>query len=170
MNIPLASVVSVCLLLGSCSYAKELWTEPEPEDLMGESLYLEEAGTNVEIDLGPGAETLLTQYQTVKEENIKLRQSLAALQAEREGLQASLEEARNEVSAERSLRAQADAESGALRKSRREMEAVILSLSIARARLEQENLLLHIDRVEKNLAELKAAPPVEAAAPPRIRR
>lgn len=170
MSIPHVSALSVCLLLGACSFASELWTEPEPEDLMGESLYLQEAGTNVEIDLGPGAETLLTQYQTVKEENIKLHQSLSALQAEREGLEASLEETRNEVKAERNLRAQADAESGALRKSRRELEAKILSLSIARAKLEQENLLLHIDRVEKNLNELRSAPPTEASALPRIRR
>ena len=165
-----STVLLTCLLLGSCSYAKDLWQEPEPEDLMGESLYLEEAGSNIEMDWGPGQENLLHTFSALKDESIGLKQSLAAMRTKREGLEASLEETHKELNAERSLRAQEQAENESLRKSRRELESKILSLSIAMARLEQENLLLHIARAEKNLDDLRNPRSTEAAAPPRIRR
>ena len=68
-----SAMLSACLLFGSCSYAKDLWEEPEPEDFMGESLYLEEAGTNIEMDWGPGQENLLHSFSALKEESIGLK-------------------------------------------------------------------------------------------------
>jgi len=158
------------LVFGSCSYAKGLWTEPEPEDLMGDMPYLEQAGSNIEIDWGEGQPTVLNRLSALQEENSGLKQRLAAAQANRERLDASLEEVRKQIDTERNLRRQADADSDSLRGSRRELEAKILSLSIAMARLEQENLLLHIDRVTENLESLRVSSPIGDPAPPRSRR
>lgn len=159
-----------CVLLGSCSSTGTEWAEPEPEELMGEGGWLEQAGANITMDLGPGQKTLLSEYSTLREEYIALKQSLSSMEAEREGLEASLEDLRNELKEERNLRAQADAESDSHRKSVRELEAKILSLSIKMAKLEQENLTLKIDKVTQNLESLRAAPTSEGATPPRIRR
>ena len=114
--------------------------------------------------------TLLNRLSALQEENSELKQRLASAQANRERLDASLEETRKQIDAERNLRSQADADSDSLRGSRRELEAKILSLSVAMARLEQDNLLLHIDRVTENLEALRASPPGGEAAPPRTRR
>ncbi len=162
--------VLACLVFGSCSYAKDLWEEPEPEDLMTDTPYLERGGSSIEIDWGEGQPTLLNRLSALQEENSELKQRLASAQANRERLDASLEETRKQIDTERNLRSQADADSDSLRGSRRELEAKILSLSVAMARLEQENLLLHIDRVTENLESLRASPPGGEAAPPRIRR
>ena len=158
--------VLACLVFGSCSYAKGLWTEPEPEDLMGDTPYLEQAGSKLEVDWGEGQPTVLNRLSALQEENSELKQRLAAAQANRERLDASLEEVRKQIDTERNLRRQADADSDSLRGSRRELEAKILSLSVAMARLEQDNLLLLIE----NLESLRASSPVGDPAPPRSRR
>ena len=91
-----------------CSSTGTEWAEPEPDELMEESGWLEQAGGNVTIDWGPGAKSLLTEYSTLKEELIALKQTLSSMEAEREGLEASLEETRNELKEERNQRAQSD--------------------------------------------------------------
>ncbi len=167
MNISYVSALSACLLLGSCSIAGE-WIEPDPEELEGSHLH--DAGPSTTIDLGPDEKTLLQRLVTLTEENIKLRQSYDALKAEGKGLEASLVQSRNDVSRERNLKDQAEADSDMQRKSKRALEAKVLSLSITNAKLEQENLMLQIVETERALYELRSAPPMEAAAPPRIRR
>lgn len=167
MNISYVSALSACLLLGSCSIAGE-WIEPDPEELEGS--HLQDAGPSTTIDLGPGQKTLMQTLQSLSEENIRLRQDFDALSAENQGLAASLTQARNDANRELNQREQAEAESDTLRKSRLELEAKVLSLSITKAQLEQENLLLQIGRTTRILDELRSAPPVEAAAPPRTRR
>ena len=160
----------VCVLFASCSSTATEWAEPEPEELMGESGYLEQAGGNVTIDWGPGAKSLLNEYSTLKEELIALKQTLSSMEAEREGLEASLEQARDALKEERGQRAQSDAESDSNRKAVRELEAKVLSLSIRMAVIEQENLTLKIDKVTRNIESMRTAPGLEGAAPSGIRR
>ncbi len=66
---------------------------------------------------------------------------------------------------EKALRAQAEAETEQLRQRRRDLEARILSLSIEKAKLEQQNLLAKIDALQQTLDQ-SPTEAVEAAAAP----
>jgi chromosome segregation ATPase len=155
---------ALLLLLAGCAAADSLLYEPKPEDpLDGYTGSLQQAGVNTEMDWGPKQDLLLGEFKTLKEDHARLQKDLDKVRAENQNLKARLDGEGKSLAGERTLRAQAEAEVRNLQQKRRELEARILSLSIEKAKLEQQSLLGRIAELQKIV---EAAPaPVEAAAP-----
>lgn len=160
-------VISALLgMLYSCSAASELLLEPAPNDpLDGYEGSLAEAGVSTDVDWGPQQEMLLSQFKTVQEERAALKKLLEQRLSENENLKASLAAERETVDSERRQRAQSEAEVERLRRTRHDLEAKILALSIENSKLEQISLLAKISNMEQSLRELAPATTDETAAP-----
>jgi hypothetical protein len=148
------------LLPIGCSTATDLLYEPAATDpLDGYKGSLANGGVNTEMDWGPKQNLLLSQFKTL---------------AENQNLKAQLANDSSALQKERALRAQAEAETELLRQRRRELEARILSLSIEKAKLEQQNLLGKIEALQRQIEQgsmqqgsMQQGPvPMEAAAAP----
>ena len=149
------------LAFAGCETASNLIFEPAPDDpLDGYEGSLAQAGINTELDFSPQQSTLLGKYKELMERNQKLAEEKAELEAENQNLQAQLQAERNELEKEKSLRAQAEAETASLRSKSRDFQAKILSLSIEKAKLEQERLLHEIAALDAQMrkAEVGATP------------
>jgi chromosome segregation ATPase len=160
------------LLPIGCSTATDLLYEPASTDpLDGYKGSLANGGVNTEMDWGPKQNLLLSQFKTLNELKIKLENELSQKDAENQNLKAQLANDSSALQKERALRAQAEAETELLRQRRRELEARILSLSIEKAKLEQQNLLGKIEALQRQIEQgsMQQGPvPMEAAAvPPR---
>ena len=155
--------------LGGCRSAASLFIEPSPTDpLDGYKGVLAEAGNRTEMDWGPKQELLLDQFTALTESKKKLEKRCGELEAMNQNLQSQLGDEGKLLAKEKALRAQAEAETEQLRERRRELEARILSLSIEKAKLEQQNLKAKIDALSATLDQ--AVQPAEATAtPPRSR-
>ncbi len=153
------------LLLCSCQSASNLLFEPKATDpLDGYQGSLAQAGINTEMDWGPKQNLLLSEFKTLKETHVRTEKRLDQVLAENQNLKSQLSSEGSTLQKERALRAQAEAETELLRQRRRELEARILSLSIDKAKLEQQNLLTKIDALRQSMEQVNPAP-VEAAAP-----
>ncbi|HEX5053675.1 MAG TPA: hypothetical protein VFZ65_17985 [Planctomycetota bacterium] len=154
------------MALCSCKSAAELLYEPKATDpLDGYEGSLAQAGINTSMDWGPKQNLLLSEYKSLKESHARLEKRLDQLLAENQNLKTQLGSETSSLQQERTQRAQSEAETELLRQRRRELEARILSLSIEKAKLEQQNLLSKIDALNQSL-QPPANQPVEAAAPP----
>jgi len=152
--------------LGGCRSAANLFIEPSPTDpLDGYKGVLAEAGNRTEMDWGPKQELLLDKFTALTESKKKLEKRCGELEAENQNLQAQLGDEGKRLTKEKTLRAQAEAETEQLRERRRELEARILSLSIEKAKLEQAALHGKIQQLSASLESLNATA-VEAASPP----
>jgi septal ring factor EnvC (AmiA/AmiB activator) len=161
-------VLMLMLLAGlcGCRTASELLYEPAADDpLDGYQGSLASAGINTEMDWGPKQSLLLAEFKTLKEAHAQLEKRLDEIRSENQNLKAQLTGESGSLQREKSLRAQAEAETELLRQRRRELEARILGLSLEKAKLEQQSLLAKIDALQVSLAQ-ETAEPVEAAAPP----
>jgi len=152
-------------MLVACK-APDLMYEPRPDDpLDGYAGGLTQAGVNTEIDWGPKQTLLLSGYQALKEQEVKLRRDLEASHAENRNLQARLNQEGDALQHERTLRVQAEAEVQNLRNRRRDLEARILSLGIEKAKLEQAALLGKIANLQRTLEDISPSSGVPAAPP-----
>ena len=161
-------VVSALALLSlcGCRSASELIFEPKATDpLDGYEGSLAQAGINTEMDWGPKQNLLLSEFKTLKETHSRLEKRLEQMLAENQNLKNQLGSEGSALQKERALRAQAEAETELLRQRRRDLEARILSLSIEKAKLEQQNLLAKIDALQQTM-EQSPTEAVEAAATP----
>ncbi len=161
-----APVLLSLVLLAGCQSASELIFEPKATDpLDGYAGSLAQAGINTEMDWGPKQNLLLSEFKALKENHARLEKRVDQLLAENQNLKNQLGSEGTSLQRERAARAQAEAETEQLRQRRRELEARILSLSIEKAKLEQQNLLAKIDALQ---ATMEQAPTeaVEAAATP----
>ena len=159
-------LVPLLLLLTGCQTASDLIFEPKATDpLDGYEGSLAQAGINTEMDWGPKQNLLLSEFKTLKETHAQLEKRLDHVIAENQNLKNQLNNEGSSLQKERALRAQAEAETELLRQRRRELEARILSLSIEKAKLEQQNLLTKIDALRRSM-EQAAPETVEAAATP----
>lgn len=156
-------------LFAGCRAASGLLLQPKATDpLDGYKGSLAEAGINTEMDWGPKENRLLTEFTTLKEAHHKLERRVEQLVAENLNLTSRLGSEGTSLQKEKALRAQAEAETELLRQRRRDLEARILSLSIEKAKLEQQNLKAKIDALSATLDQ--AVQPAEASAtPPRSR-
>lgn len=166
---PFARVLAPLLLvpfLFGCRAASELIFEPKATDpLDGYAGSLAQAGINTEMDWGPKQNLLLSEFKTLKETHSRLEKRLDQLLAENQNLKNQLGNEGSALAKEKALRAQAEAETEQLRQRRRDLEARILSLSIEKAKLEQQNLLAKIDALQQTM-EQSPTEAVEAAATP----
>ena len=161
------ALTALAVLLSSCSLLKRELTKPTAEaPLSREQQYLSKGSVSTELDLGPDQKLLLDEFTTLKSQKIALEGQVHELRVANEGLRASLKQAEEERDRTRRASAVADAESERVRKVLHEREAKILSLSMEKARLHQENLLLRIGDIEKQIEDVRAAQAAEAAAEP----
>lgn len=145
--------------------APDLLYEPKPDDpLDGYQGTLAEAGVSTEMDWGPKQEYLLDGFKTLRAEHAKLQRRHDELLASNQGLEAKVGQGEESLARERTLRAQAEAETEALRRKRRELEAQILGFGLEKARLEQTVLQTKIAELQRALDALAST--TEAAAPP----
>jgi hypothetical protein len=158
---------SLALALGSCSLLEKELTKPTQENpLSKEQQYLSKGSVSTELDLGPDQKLLLDEFTTLKSQKIALEGQVHELRVANEGLRASLKQAEEERDRTRRAGAVTEAESERVRKVLHEREAKILSLSMERSRLQQENLLLRIGEIERQIEDVRAAQAAEAAAEP----
>ena len=159
----------VVFSFAGCTSTGNLLYEPAPTDpLDGYKGILSQAGTNTEMDWGPKQEYLLTEFRTLKNAHAELERRCEDLRAENGNLKNQLGSEASKLQREQSLRVQAEKETDLLRQRRRDLEARILSLSIEKAKLEQQNLKAKIDALSATLDQ--AVQPAEATAtPPRSR-
>jgi hypothetical protein len=149
--------------LYSCQSASELLYQPKPEDPNDGISSLPQAGVNTVMDWGPGQGLLLKDYTDLKIEKAHSQKLLDEKVAENLTLQAQLSAEKESKQKELNLRLQSEALVESLQKSKRELEARILSLAIEKAKLEQTNLLAEIARLQRSLEDVGTA--TEAAAP-----
>lgn len=155
------------LLLCGCRSPSDLIFEPKATDpLDGYEGSLAEAGINTEMDWGPKQNLLLSEFRTLKETHARLEKRLEQLMAENQNLKNQLGSEGSALQKEKALRAQAEAETEQLRQKRRELEARILSLSIEKAKLEQQNLLAKIDALQQSMDQAHTETVEAAATPP----
>lgn len=152
--------------LVSCETATNLVFEPEPTDpLDGYEGSLAQAGINTDMDWGPKQSLLLSKYKTLLETHAQLKKDHEETLAINQNLQSQLHGEQSSLATEKSLRAQAEAETERLQKRNRDHEAKILSLSIEKAKLEQAQLRTLIADLQKTVEE-NAVNPANAAAKP----
>lgn len=158
-------VVALLALLASCATGSGGLMEPKATDpLDGYKGSYAEAGVNTEVDWGPKQNLLLSEFTSLKEAHNKLKARVDQLVAENSNLTTRLSNEATSLEREKSLRAQAEAETELLRTRRRELEARILNLSIEKTKLEQANLKAKIDAL--NIALEQGAGPANASASP----
>jgi hypothetical protein len=165
-------VVAVALgVFAACTSQSGGLLEPKATDpLDGYKGSYAEAGVNTEVDWGPKQNLLLTEYTSLKDAHHKLQRRVEQLVAENANLTTRIANEATAYEREKSLRAQAEAETELLRNRRRELEARILNLSIEKSRLEQAELKARIDALNATAAaEAAAANTPPPAAPPRNR-
>jgi len=165
-------LVGALLLVSTsgCKSAAHLLYEPKPEDrLDGYDGSLSQAGINTTMDWGPRQNGLLAEFTTLKETEVALRRELERELAEKSNLQARLNAEAELAQREKTQRVQAEAQAELRNQQLRERDALILSLRIEKAKLEQQNLLGKIDALNQTLQQ-GPANPVEAAATPPGRR
>lgn len=151
------------MLFASCETATNLMFEPEPNDpLDGYEGSLAQAGINTDMDWGPKQNLLLSKYQTLLEENAQLKKDNEELLAQNQNLQSQLGNEQSSLEQEKGMRAQSEAETDLLRQRIRDRDAKILSLSIEKAKLEQERLRHQIAALNDSMGQM--AQPKEAAA------
>jgi hypothetical protein len=160
-------------LLGACATGSGGLMEPKATDpLDGYKGSYAEAGVNTEVDWGPKQNLLLSEFTSLKEAHTKLKARVDQLVAENANLTTRLANEGTSLEREKSLRAQAEAETELLRTRRRELEARILNLSIEKTKLEQANLKAKIDALNIALeqgAEGTTTTTNPPATPPRQR-
>jgi len=156
------------LTFASCETASNLILGPEPTDpLDGYAGSLAQAGINTDMDWGPQQSGLLTQYKTLIEQHSQLKKQHEEVLATNQNLQSQLNGEQSSLSTERGLRLQAEAETERLRQTNRNHEAKILSLSIEKAKLEQDSLRRQIAALEETISATAASTAEAAAQPPR---
>jgi hypothetical protein len=160
----LALLASCFALLASCSAMHDQMTQPAEEPpLQPEDSYLQRGGVSNQLDLGPDQRLLLDEFTALKAAKINLETRMSEIEAANESLRASLRQTEEERDKERRLRAGAEAEVERLSATLHEREAKLLNLSIEKAKLNQDNLLLRIASLQRQLDEIEAsaAPPAE---------
>ncbi|MFN6145761.1 MAG: hypothetical protein ACK5AL_05345 [Planctomycetota bacterium] len=173
-SLPLRSFAGAVALglFAACATHSGGLLEPKATDpLDGYKGSYAEAGVNTEVDWGPKQNLLLTEYTSLKEAHQKLQRRVEQLVAENANLTTRIGNEATSLEREKSLRAQAEAETELLRNRRRELEARILNLSIEKARLEQAELKARIDALNAAAAAAEGAEAAQSppAAPPRNR-
>lgn len=155
------------LLFASCETATNLMFEPEPNDpLDGYEGSLAQAGINTDMDWGPKQELLLSRYKTLLEDNAQLKKDNEELLSQNQNLQSQLSSEQSSLEQEKGMRAQSEAETDLLRQRIRDRDAKILSLSIEKAKLEQERLQHQIAALNDSI-NAPIQPKEAAAKPPR---
>jgi hypothetical protein len=165
-------LVGALLLVSTsgCKSAANLLYEPKPEDrLDGYDGSLAQAGINTTMDWGPRQNGLLAEFTTLKEKEAELLRELERERAEKFNLQTRLNQETEAAQREKAQRVQAEAQADLRNQQLRERDALILSLRIEKAKLEQQNLLGKIDALNQALQQ-GPVNPVEAAATPPGRR
>lgn len=152
----------------SCETATNLVLGPEPTDpLDGYEGSLSQAGINTDMDWGPKQSLLLSKYKTLLEQHSQLKKDHEELIATNQNLQSQLNGEQSALELEKGMRAQAEAETERLRQTNRNHEAKILSLSIEKAKLEQESLRRQIAALEETITAASPAATEATATPPR---
>ncbi|MBL8726178.1 MAG: hypothetical protein JNK49_19185 [Planctomycetes bacterium] len=158
-------LLATLMLLGGCKTAAGLFSEPKPQDrLDGYEGSLAKAGVNTEMDWGPKQDHLLARFSALTEEHAKLQRELADEKAKNRNLENQVVSETSAGQREKSQRAQIEAQLELKNQKLREQEAMILSLRIEKAKLEQQTLLSRIDALNQVL-QVGAPGTVEAAAP-----
>lgn len=161
-------IVLPLLALVSCETAANLVFEPEATDpLDGYEGSLAQAGINTDMDWGPKQSLLLSKYKTLLETHSQLKKDHEETLAINQNLQSKLLGEQSELTKERSKSAQAEAETERLRQRNREHEAKILSLSIEKAKLEQDKLRSLIADLQETVNAQAASTAEASAKPPR---
>ena len=156
------------LAFTSCETATNLVLGPEPTDpLDGYEGSLAQAGINTDMDWGPKQSLLLSKYKTLNEEHVRLKKEHEELIATNQNLQSQLSGEQSALTLEKGMRAQAEAETDRLRQANRNHEAKILSLSIEKAKLEQESLRRQIAALEETITASSQTATEATATPPR---
>ena len=157
------------LVLCGCKSASDLRGPKATDPLDGYEDHLARTGTDAEIYWGPKQNLLFSEYKTLQEAHIQLGKRLDQVLVENQDLKTQLDRDGSSLQKERTLRAQAEAETELLRQRGRELEARILGLSIEKAKLEQQILQAKIDALRQLLEQEGPAAAEAAPAPPRSR-
>lgn len=161
---PLRVILPLMLLIGCESTGNLLYETEASDPLDGWEGSLSEVGINTELDWGPKQHRLLTDYRELLELRTYLEDENKRLQAVNQNLKNQLDNELASLDEERGVRAQAEAETERLRKAIRERDAKILSLSIEKAKLEQDRLRSQIAELDEILQVVENNA-VEASAP-----
>ena len=160
--IRLLPTLALLLLCGCNAAESRKHKATDPPD------HLARTATDEEIYWGPKQNLLFTEYKTLQDSHVALEKRADQLNAENQSLRAQLDREGGNLQRERTMRAQAEAETEALRQHGRELEARIVELSIEKAKLEQQILLAKIEALRQLLDDHPASAQ-PASAPPRGR-
>jgi hypothetical protein len=148
-----------------CETANELLFEPpitDPND--GLEGNLAQAGMSTEMDWGEGQGTLLSEYQKLNQSYARLQKQSEELRAQNQNLLSQLTSVQAELEDEKGLRTQAESQLAMKSQDVRQREAKILTLSIEKAKLEQERLQHKINALNDSMTNIPT--PTEATATP----
>ncbi len=148
-----------------CETANNMLFEPainDPND--GFEGNLSQAGISTEMDWGEGQASLLSAYKKLNERHRLLEQESEELRAQNQNLQSKLTSVQTELEEEKGLRVQAESQLALKSQDVRRREAKILTLSIEKAKLEQERLQQKINALNDSMTRIPH--PIEAAAKP----
>ncbi|HEX6812197.1 MAG TPA: hypothetical protein VF384_11280 [Planctomycetota bacterium] len=157
------------LLLCSCQSGPDQRTPRTADRSDRNESHLARSGTDAELYWSPKQNLLFSEYKTLQELHSQLEKRHDRLLAENQNLKAQLEREGSNLHKERSMRAQAEAETTLQQQRGRELEARILGLSIEKAKLEQQILQARIDALRQQLPQDAPAAAEPAPAPPRDR-
>lgn len=158
-------VVTSLSLLASCGSLSDL-LRPAPEGGMDTSEAYLRGGPNTQIEMGADEETMLERYSALQRARTELDDLLKEEKAFNEQLSTRMAQTEEELDEERRMRVAAEQEMERLSQRARDLEAKVLSMSIDRAKLEQELLLLRISSLQRELDDMNAATAAADAVSP----
>ncbi len=163
----LLSGALAAVLLGSCSSTHEdLWVPDEAPVDADESYLTDEEGFQQHLDLGAGSEPLLTRFQRVLNEKVRLEQREKELLTEIDALRSSLQREQEEKEAERRLRAGAEADMERLRRLKADRDLKVLHLQMQVADLQRTKIQLEIAGLERQIEAIDRRAAQPPAQPP----
>ena len=162
----LVALTLLTLCLAGCRLPDVLSTQPsEDDDIDGLTDMYATAGTSTQMDYGPGQQSLLDTVIELQAANRELERKVKELHEENSTLNAGLAGEGDLLQRERAQHAQTRAALQSIETERRSLQAQILSLSIEKAKLQQEALLGKIANLDRTLEELTPSAVVATSAP-----
>jgi chromosome segregation ATPase len=143
----------------------EFLSSPAKEGPIDPSANYLRGGPNTEVELGADEQAMLESYSGLTKLKTQLETKIQELESHAEIQATRLTRTEESRDQEQHLRLGAEKEVERLAKQVGDLQAKVLSMSVERARMEQELLRMRIQSLNTQLAELQSQA-TEAAAPP----
>lgn len=159
------AILLCTLTLSGCGMVADFLSSPSKEEPVDPAAKYLRGGPNTEVELGADEQAMLESYSGLTKLKTQLETRIQELEAHAEIQTSRLTRAEEARDQEQHLRLGAEKEVERLAKQVGDLQAKVLSMSVERARMEQELLRMRIQSLNTQLAELQSQA-TEAAAPP----